>query len=169
LPGLLQTEPYIRALLERDRLRRTDQQLINDIRVRLIRQRRLTSEDNPLSLVAIVDEAAMRREVGGVEVMREQLRHLVDVSALPTVTLQILPLREGAHSAMGGAFTLLSFPDQEDTELLYVEYATGALHIEDAGEVRAARLKFDQLRTEALSPVDSVALIERIISEQYGP
>lgn len=169
LPGLLQTESYIRALLERDQLRRTRAELKNQISVRLIRQQRLVNEENPLALVAVVDEAALRREVGSVETMREQLRHMVEVAAWDTVSLQVLPLREGAHSGMDGAFTLLSFPEPEDSELLYVEYATGALHIEDAGEVREARLVFDQLRTEALSPVDSVALIEQIITERYGP
>jgi transcriptional regulator with XRE-family HTH domain len=168
LPGLLQTEDYIRALLERDQLRRTRAELNNQISVRLIRQQRLANEENPLELVAVVDEAALRREVGSADIMREQLRHLVEVAAWNTVSLQVLPLREGAHSGMDGAFTLLSFPEQEDSELLYVEYATGALHIEDAGELREARLVFDQLRTEALSPVDSVALIEHIITEQYG-
>ena len=168
LPGLLQTESYIRAMLAGGR-RRTKIQMDNDIAVRLIRQRRLTGDSSPLDLVAVVDEAALRREVGGAEVMREQLRHLVEAAAWPTVSLQVLPLREGVHSAMDGAFILLSFPEPEDSELLYVEYATGALHIEDSEEVRRARLKFDQLRTEALSPADSVALIEQIIFERYGP
>ena len=168
LPGLLQTESYIRAVLAGGR-RRTKVQMDNDIAVRLIRQRRLTGDSSPLDLVAVVDEAALRREVGGAEVMREQLRHLVEAAAWPTVSLQVLPLREGVHSAMDGAFILLSFPEPEDSELLYVEYATGALHIEDSEEVRRARLKFDQLRTEALSPADSVALIEQIIFERYGP
>jgi transcriptional regulator with XRE-family HTH domain len=168
LPGLLQTEAYIRALFERDVLRRTRAELNNQISVRLIRQQRLVNDENPLELVAVVDEAALRREVGSAEIMRDQLRHLIEVAAWHTVTLQVLPLREGAHSAMTGSFILLSFPEPEDAELLYVEYATGALHIEDASELREARLLFGQLRTEALSPVDSVALIERILTEQYG-
>ncbi len=167
LPGLLQTEDYIRALLRRSK--QAAQRLANDVPVRLIRQQRLQGRENCLELAAVVDESALRREVGGRDVMRAQLRHLVEMSDLSTITLQALPLREGAHSAMDGAFTLLSFPEPDYPELLFVEYATGALHIEDAGEVRAARLKFDQLRTEALSPADSVTLIERIITEQFGP
>jgi len=167
LPGLLQTEAYIRALLRRSK--QAAQRLANDVPVRLIRQQRLQDPENRLELAAVIDESALRREVGGPEVMRAQLRHLIEMSDLPTVTLQALPLREGAHSAMDGAFTLLSFPEPDYPELLFVEYATGALHIEDEGEVRAARLKFDQLRTEALSPADSVTLIERIITEQFGP
>jgi hypothetical protein len=141
-------------------LRRTAEQLRNDIRVRLIRQNRLVSEENPLEITAIIDESALHRDVGGQEVMREQRRKLIEMAALPSVTLQVLPL--AAHSAMDGGFILLSFPEPEDTDLLYVEYATGALHIEDDAEVRAGKLRFGQLRTEALSPGDSVALIERI-------
>jgi transcriptional regulator with XRE-family HTH domain len=160
LPGLFQTEAYIRAMLERGRRRRTAEQLRNDIRVRLIRQQRLSSEENPLEITAIIDESALHRDVGGPEVMREQRRKLVEMAALPSVTLQVLPLT--AHGGMDGGFILVSFPEPGDTDLLYVEYATGALHIEDDDEVRAARLKFEQLRTEALSPVDSVAFIERI-------
>lgn len=160
LPGLLQTESYIRAMLQHGRRRRTPEQMRNDIKVRLIRQARLTSETNPLELTAIVDESALRRDIGGEEVMREQHSQLIEMAALPTVTLQVLPLR--AHSAMDGGFILLSFPDPDDSEMLYVEYATGSLHIEDDAELRAARLKFEKLRTEALSPADSVEFIERI-------
>jgi transcriptional regulator with XRE-family HTH domain len=160
LPGLLQTEAYIRAMLERGRRRRTAEQLRNDIKVRLIRQKRLVSDENPLELTAIVDESALLRDVGGREVMRGQHRQLIEMAALPAVTLQVLPME--AHGSLDGGFIVLSFPDPEDADLLYVEYATGALHIEDEEEVRAARLVFDRLRTEALSPVDSVAMIEQI-------
>jgi transcriptional regulator with XRE-family HTH domain len=166
LPGLLQTEDYVRAMLGQGRHRRTDAQVANDVRVRLIRQQRLVDSENPLDLVAIVDEAALRRAVGGPEVMRSQLRHLIQVTDLQTVSLQVLPLSTGAHSSMDGAFTLLSFLDPQDPEMLYVEYPTGALHIEDEKEVAEARLKFENLRSEALSPADSLVLIERIIGER---
>jgi transcriptional regulator with XRE-family HTH domain len=163
LPGLLHTEAYVHALFAHSRRRRSPEQLHNDIEVRLIRQERLTSQHDPLELSVIVDESALRREVGGPGVMREQLRHLVEMAELPGVTLQALPLR--MHSALDGNFTLLSFHDRDDPDLLYVEYATGALHIEEDDEVRACRLKFDRLGVEALSPDDSVALIKRISQE----
>lgn len=169
LPGLLQTEAYMRAMFERARRRRTTKQLENDVAVRLIRQQRLTNADSPLELVAIVDEAALRREVGGQPVMHAQLLHLVEMAGLPTVTLQVLPLKEGAHSAMDGAFTLLAFPEPDEPELLYHEYVTGALQIEDQREVREAKLVFDQLRSEALNPADSVALIEQLAILLFVP
>jgi transcriptional regulator with XRE-family HTH domain len=168
-PGLLQTEAYVRALLASSRRKRTTQQIDNEVEVRLIRQRRLTDEENPLELVAIVDEAALRREVGGPQVVRDQLRHLVEGAAWPTVTLQVLPFRDGAHCAMDGGFTLLSFPEPNDPEVLYIEHTVGALHIEEVDAVRAAKLTFDRLRTEALSPADSIALIERVAGELDRP
>lgn len=163
LPGLLPTEAYLRAFFAHSNRRRTAEQLRNDIEVWLIRQERLTSEHDPLELTAIIDESALRRDVGGAEVMRGQLKHLVEMAGLPTVTLQVAPLK--AHGALDGGFTLLSFQDRDEPDLLYVEYATGALHIEEDDEVRACRLKFDRLGVEALSPDDSVALIKRISQE----
>lgn len=164
LPGLLQTEPYMRALFARSPRPRSPKALEDDVAVRLTRRGRLSSEDHPLELMAIVDEAALRRRVGGAEVMRGQLRHLIESAVLPTVTLQVLPLRDGAHGGMEGGFILLRFPE-DDPELLYVEHVAGSLHIEDAEEVGAARLAFEQLRTETLGPADSVALIEQIRAE----
>lgn len=165
LPGLLQTEPYMRALFAQGLVPRTAKKLADDVAVRLIRQERLTDEENPLDLVAIVDEAALRRRVGGSELMRGQLDHLLETAAMPTVTVQILPLRDGAHCAMEGGFNLLTFPEDYNPELLYVEHITGSLHIEEAEQVRVARLAFDRLRTEALSPADSVAMIGQVCAE----
>lgn len=162
VPGLLQTEDYIRAVIKGSRTQRTPEHADNQVTVRLIRQERLTSEENPLELVAIIDEAALRRELGGPELMRAQLRHLIEMADLSTVTLQVLPLGVGVHSAMEGAFTLLDFPDPDEQPLLYQAYVTGALHIEAQGEVCEARLAFEALRSEALNPTDSVALIERL-------
>lgn len=160
LPGLLHTEAYIHALFAHSRRRRSAEQLRNDIEIRLIRKERLTSDQDPLELSVIIDESSLRRDIGGPDVMREQLQHLIHMAELPRVTLQVLPLK--MHSALDGSFTLLSFHDRDEPDLLYVEYATGALHIEEDSEVRACRLKFDRLGVEALSPDDSAALIKRV-------
>lgn len=168
IPGLLQTEAYMRALFSTGKVQRTRERLANDVAARLHRQRRLLDEEFPLELVAIVDEAALRKRVGGTEVMRDQLRHLAAVSLRSTVTVQVLPNDAGAHPGMDGAFMILTFPEAEDPSVLYVEYPTGSLHVEKPEEVAAARLVFDRLRTEALSPLDSVALIERAADELSG-
>ncbi len=169
LPGLLHTEAYIHALFGQAHRRRSAEQVDNQIAVRRIRQRRLTSEDDPLDLVALVDEAALTREIGGPAVLRAQLDHLVMMAELPTVTLHVLPQRQCSANALDGGFTLLGFPTPDEPELLYHEYVTGALHIEDEAEVREARLVFDSLRGEALNPADSVALIERHAGELPAP
>lgn len=164
LPGLLQTEPYMLALFTESALPRTAKKLDDDVMVRLIRQQRLADEEN-LELVAIVDEAALRRQVGGREVMRSQLDHLVEAAEWPAVSLQVLPLRDGAHSAMAGAFILLTFPEDYNPEMLYVDHVGGSLHVEDVEQVRLAKLAFDRLRTEALSPADSAAMLETVRAE----
>jgi len=143
LPGLLHTEPYLRSLFERVHHRRSPKHVDNQ-----------------------VAEAALRREIGGPEIMRAQLQHLIEMAALPTVTLQVLRLKGCPPSAMGGAFTLLEFPEPDEPELLYHEYVTGALHIEDENEVREARLVFDSLRSEALNPAETVAMIEQLATVQ---
>ena len=167
LPGLLQTRSYARALLGRNPLLQSPKALDDQVEVRMIRQGRLASEEDPLELVAIVDEAALRRRVGDEEVMRGQLERLLAAAGLETVTLQVLPLHGGAHSAMVGSFTLLSFPEDYNPEMLYVDHVGGALHIEEEAALQAARLTFDRLRTDALSPVDSLALIERVRAERH--
>lgn len=169
LPGLLHTEAYIRALFGHVHRRRSAEQVDSQVAVRRIRQQRLTSEDDPLDLVALIDEAALTREIGGPAVLRAQLDHLIMMAGLPAVTLHVLPQRTCSPPGLDGGFTLLGFPEPEEPDLLYHEYATGALHIEDEAEVREARLVFDSLRGEALNPADSVALIERHAGELPEP
>jgi len=165
LPGLLHTEAYIRALFGHAHRRRSAEQVNNQIAVRRIRQQRLTGADNPLELVALIDEAALTREFGGPAVLRAQLDHLVMMAELPTVSLHVLPQRRCSPNALDGGFTLLGFPQPDEPELLYHEYVTGALHIEDEEEVQEAKLVFDSLRGEALSTADSMALIKRHADE----
>lgn len=162
IPGLLQTEAYMRATFLAGPLPKA--QVENHVKARLFRQRRLVDEEFPLELIAILDEAALRKNVGGREVMRAQLRHLVKVADLASVTLQVLPDAAGSHSSPNGAYIILNFPEG-DPSLLYVAYVTGSLHIEKPEEVAQATLLFDQLRSEALSPRESVALIERLAGE----
>lgn len=162
VPGLLQTPDYMRALFAAGLLRRGEKQRENDIAARLIRQERLTDGENPLEVAAIVDEAALHRTVGGQHVMRAQLNELVARAELDTVTLQVLPLGDGAHVGMDGAFTILGFHEPDEPELLYVEHPAGAFHAEKEHQVRAARLVHEHLRAAALSPGESAALIERV-------
>ncbi|MGH3914994.1 MAG: helix-turn-helix domain-containing protein [Pseudonocardiaceae bacterium] len=164
VPGLLQTEDYMWTLFHASRHRRTDAEINRDVEARLFRQQRLT-EQPALELVAIVDESALRRPVGGPEVMRTQLRHMVARAALPSVCLQVLPVSLGVHSGMNGSFTVLGYADPEEPEIAYVEHTVNALHLTKEVDVNAYKLVFDRLRSEALSPPDSVALVQRLAAD----
>jgi hypothetical protein len=165
IPGLLQTEAYMNAVFASDLTSITGTRRGNSAAARLHRRRRLTDEEFPLELIAIIDESALRKEVGGPEVMRDQMHHLLQQVTLPSVSLQVLPNRGGAHAGMDGSFTLLNFLEEEDPDLLFVSYVTGSLHIENPQEVAAAKLVFDRLRTVALSPNESTAFVEQVASQ----
>ena len=164
VPGLLQTEDYMRTLFRSSRRSPTEAEIDRDVHVRLHRQHRLT-EQPALELVAIVDESALRRLVGGVGVMRAQLRHLASQAELPTVCLQVLPVSIGVHSGMNGSFTVLGFADPAEPDVAYLEHTVSAVHLEKDAEVSTCTLVFDRLRSEALSPRDSVALVERLADD----
>jgi transcriptional regulator with XRE-family HTH domain len=164
VPGLLQTADYIRAVFRSSPPPRTEAEIERIVRIRLFRQRRLT-EDPPLELVAIMDETLLRRPIGGVEVMRDQLRHLVRQAALPSVCVQVLTVSMGAHQGMNGPFSVLGFADPDEPTIAYLENAVGTTHVHKDAEVRGYQLVFDRLRSQALSPHDSVALIERLVAE----
>jgi hypothetical protein len=165
VPGLLQTADYAGAHFMGAARQRSAEALERAIAVRMIRQERLTDTEEPLELIAVVDETVLRRPVGGADVMRAQLRHLVVASALPTVTFQVLPMAVGAHPGLDGAFTVLSFNALDEPDVAYVEHPMGAVHIEKDQDVATARLVFDRVRSAALSPADSVALVERVAAE----
>ncbi|MGH3770522.1 MAG: helix-turn-helix domain-containing protein [Pseudonocardiaceae bacterium] len=164
IPGLLQTAGYARAVFDNGVPHQTEADLDRSARIRLLRQRRLT-EGPPLELVAIVDETALHRPVGGVEVMREQLRHLVRQTTLPSVCLQVMPVSVGAHQGMSGSFTVLGFAEPDEPAIAYTENAVSATHVHKEADVRGYKLVFDRLRSEALSPRDSVALVERLAAD----
>lgn len=165
MPGLLQTADYSRALFVASPVRRSDDALSDEVTVRMIRQQRLTSDEDPLELVSILNEDVLHRPVGGMEVMRQQLCNLSVAAELPSVTLQVLPRSVGAHTAMGSGFAVLSFGDLGEPDMAYVEHALGALLMDEENDVARARLSFDRLRSDALSPTDSLALIRQIAKQ----
>ena len=162
VPGLLQTRDYARILFTSGVVEWTDEQLAAQLEVRMIRQRRLSDDANPLQFVAVVGEAALRNPIGGPDVMRTQLARMAEAAALRTVTLQVLPARCGPHASLASGFFVLSFGELGEPDMAYVEHALGAAHLEGEQEVLLARNKFDQLRTLALGPADSLALLREI-------
>jgi transcriptional regulator with XRE-family HTH domain len=155
IPGLLQTEDYARAVMLGGQGEVHAQSVIDrKVEARQERQKILNREIPP-ELWAIIDEAALLRQVGGAEVMRGQLRHLIEVASWPHVTIQVLPFTTGAHAAMtGGAFMLLDFA--EDRPLVYVAQAATSLFLEKPEDVQAYTLIFSRITASALTPDESV-------------
>jgi transcriptional regulator with XRE-family HTH domain len=165
VPGLLQTPDYARALYMNSVRTRSKAVLDRDVTVRMIRQERLTSVERPLELLTVMDEGVLRRALGGRDVMRAQLRHLIEASELDTVTLQVLPTSVTDHPGYDGPFTVLSFDGLGEPDMGYAENPMGAMHIEQEEHVARARLVFDRLRSVALPPTESVALIEQVVAQ----
>ncbi|WP_232376341.1 DUF5753 domain-containing protein [Amycolatopsis aidingensis] len=165
LPGLLQTESYMRTLFEANNARWTEAEVANNIIVRKRRQDRLTDAEAPLRLTAVLDEAVLRRPIGGVEVMREQLWYLLERAELPTVSLQVIPFGPLPHPGMDGTFIILRFAQDEDPDLLYQESVTGSVQTEKPRQLRAAKLAFDRLRSEALPPQESATFIAEVAAQ----
>jgi transcriptional regulator with XRE-family HTH domain len=164
VPGLLQSEEYAIAMIKAARSGDTDEKIAQRVRVRMQRQSLLT-QDDPIDLRVVLDEAVVSRPVGGDEVMRAQLIRLVAATRLPNVTLQILPFAVGAHAGMDGTFAILEFEENEDADVVFAENATGGLFLEKAGELGKYVAIFDTIRATALSPPESTEMIEMLIEE----
>jgi transcriptional regulator with XRE-family HTH domain len=164
IPGLLQTDDYIRAVVHAAHLTDTSDEVGRRVRLRMARQTLLT-RDQPPRLWAVVDEAALRRPVGGPEVMRGQLERLIEATKLPTVTLQLLPFGAGAHPAMAGAFSVLRFGDQELPDVVYLEHLTGASYLDKRDEVERYLDIMELLCLQAEPPARTVELLQGILEE----
>jgi transcriptional regulator with XRE-family HTH domain len=164
MPGLLQTPDYYRAFLHAAPAAGNDEQIERKIAVRTARQERLTGDD-PLGFWAVLNEAVVRRVVGGAQVMRDQLRHVVDLTERPHVSVQVLPFKAGAHPAMEGPFTILDFPEARDPEVVYLENQAGSLYLEETPQIERYKLMFNHLMAKALDPDESRAMIARIADE----
>lgn len=164
IPGLLQIEDYARSVILAAKVEVTPQEVDNRVRIRLARQALLT-QDEPVKFWCVIDESVLLRRVGGREVMKRQLDHVVTTAGLPNVTIQVLPLDAGAHPGMEGSFVLLRFPDDADPDTVYVTMATGGVFQEKADELLLYATIFDRLRDAALPPEESIALVARLAKE----
>lgn len=164
VPGLLQTAAYGRAVTVASRAWQTAEQIDQFVEVRLARQRRLT-DTAPLELWAVLAEGVLRQQVGGSSVMRAQLEHLLTMAELPNITIQVMPFSRGAHSGMFGPYLVLSFPRVASLDLVLTETPTGNIWVEQEPEVAYYRALFDDARTTALPPAESLALIQGIAKE----
>ena len=164
VPGLLQTDDYMRAVVRGAHLEESSDEVGRRVRLRMARQILLT-RDSPPRLWAVVDEAALRRPVGGKEVMRGQLERLIEATKLPNVTLQILPFAVGAHAAMGSAFSILRFADRELPDIVYLEHLTNAVYLDRRNEVEQYLDAMELLCVDSKPPARTVELLTRILDQ----
>jgi len=151
VPGLLQTRAYAQALIRGALPETAPADIDKRVQVRMRRQERISAAENPLRLWTVLDEAALRRVVGGRAVMREQLEHLVEQSQLPHVTVQVIPFEMGAHPGLNGQYAILEFPDAADSSVVYIEGVTSDLYLEKANDVRKYSVLYEHLRAQALN------------------
>ncbi|WNI24255.1 helix-turn-helix transcriptional regulator [Streptomyces sp. ITFR-16] len=161
VPGLLQTREYAQAVIEGMWPEATPAEIDKRIQIRLKRQDRLTDPVEPLRFWAVIDEAVLRRVVGNPQVMADQLRHLVEISELPHVTVQVLPYAVGAHPGMYGSYTILEFQEDMDASVVYLEGVTSDLYLEKAPDVQNYAVMYEHLRAKALSAEHSRDFILR--------
>jgi transcriptional regulator with XRE-family HTH domain len=162
IPGLLQTEEYARAVLTAGKVSSPRSDIERQVALKMERQRVAMTSPN---VWAVLDEAALRRQVGGPEVMRVQLEYLRELGALRNVRLQIIPFGGGAHPAMGRPFIILAFSEEADPDVVYLKNLTGALWVENVEEVDRYNMFFNHLQATALSFENSAALMTAVLKE----
>jgi transcriptional regulator with XRE-family HTH domain len=170
IPGLLQTRDYASAVIRAIRHDATPEEVEQRLELRMHRQELLSQKGAP-DLWVILDEAALRRPVGGPAVMHKQLQRLIEASALPSVTLQVLPFSAGPHAGMDGEFTIFSYRDPADPDLVYIENSGGDLYLDAGGKTERYRLIFNHLQAAALNTVESVralADVQQHLPERKG-
>ncbi|PJN04447.1 transcriptional regulator [Streptomyces sp. CB01201] len=166
VPGLLQTPAYARAVTRAALGGLPPDKLDSLVEVRIARQEVLRG-DAPLMLNAVLDEAVVRRWVGGRAAMREQLRHLLDMAALPHVRLQVIPFQRGGYVGLSGPFIMFSFPAISDLDVVVIDHLTSSLYLERREDLEAYSAAFQTVQALALSSTESMDLIARTARE--GP
>lgn len=165
VPGLLQTPGYVAAITRALEPSYTDEMITRLVDLRLKRQSRLENGGSP-QMVYYLNEAVLRRGVGGPEVMRNQLDHLVTASQQEHVTVRVVPFAVGAHSGMDGSFVMMQFPEETSPAFAYVENRRGAIYQEDPGDIESYTVVLDQLAEVALSEADSRAMLGDVARSQ---
>jgi transcriptional regulator with XRE-family HTH domain len=162
--GLLQTEAYARAVTVLGHSSASGDEIERRVSLRMKRQDLLTSPDPP-RMWTVMDEAALRRPLGGRKVMRAQLSHLLEVAGLSTVTLQVMPFRHGGHAGAGGSFTVLRFGEPDLPDVVYLEQLTSALYLDRRAHVDHYMEVMNHLSADALTPADTTRFLGEIIRE----
>jgi transcriptional regulator with XRE-family HTH domain len=165
IPGLLQTTDYMRASTRQLAPYMTDSQVDAEIEVRLKRQELLKRAAAPL-LFFVLDEAVIRRVVGGNDVMRDQLQRLIETRDSPNITVEVIPFTAGLVPGLQAPFVILEFSDAADDELLYLESPRGnALIRDNAEETVRYRENFERMRRASLQPEGTIGFLREVMTE----
>ncbi|MFC8697860.1 MULTISPECIES: helix-turn-helix domain-containing protein [Streptomyces] len=164
VPGLLQTVEYATEVIRSVDKDVTEEERDSYIEVRKARQEIFT-RDNPPQYVCLLDEAVLRREVGGPAVMAAQLDKILEMNNPPKLTIQVVPFSQGWHAGADGAFNIYSYPDPMDLDVVNLDYLDGALYLEEDQPVGRYQLAFDELRATALASRQSMELISAVKRE----
>jgi hypothetical protein len=164
IPGLLQTPEYAKAVILLGHGSAPPAEVERRVALRMKRQQVLAREDPP-QLWVVVDEGALRRPIGGPEVMRAQLRALVDATKLPHVRLQVIPFNAGGHAAAGGSFSILRFPEQDLPDVIYIEQLTSALYLDKRDDIDHYAAAMERLAVEAERPDRTGDILGKILRE----
>jgi transcriptional regulator with XRE-family HTH domain len=164
VPGLLQTKEYARAVVTAGSAGVGSEEIARRVDLRLERQRMFDRPDGPI-FWAVIDEAALRRPIGGSEVMRAQLEHLIELMRQPNITIQVMPFSFGGHSAEGGAFSVLRFPDRDLPDVVYVEQLASALYLDKREDVDRYTAVMERLCSVSTTPDETIELLHGIAEE----
>jgi transcriptional regulator with XRE-family HTH domain len=164
VPGLLQCESYARNVILAGHRADSAYEVDRRVQLRITRQKMLTEPGAP-QLWAVVDEAALSRPFGTREVMRAQLEHLLEMTALPNVTLQVLPFRVGSHAAAGGPFTILRFAERDLPDVVYLEQLNSAVYLDKRPDVEDYLGVMERVSVQADTPVASKAVLRTMLAE----
>jgi transcriptional regulator with XRE-family HTH domain len=158
VPGLLQSEDYARRVILAGHGAESGFEVDRRVRLRMNRKKMLVEPGGP-QFWAVIDEAALRRPFGGAEVMRDQLEHILEMSELPNVTVQVLPFSAGSHAAAGGPFTLLRFAEADLPDVVYLEQLNSAVYVDKRSDVEDYLGVIEQVSVQAMPPAESRAAI----------
>jgi transcriptional regulator with XRE-family HTH domain len=162
VPGLLQTDAYARAVIRLGHGDAHPDEIDRRANLRMARKELLQRPDGP-RLWAVVDEAVLRRPIGGRAVLREQVTALLDSCRMPTVQLQVMPFESGGHAAAGGAFSVLRFPYRELSDVVYIEHLTSGLYLDKPEDVDRYTAAIGRLFIEAAPLSDTPAILRRVL------
>jgi hypothetical protein len=168
VPGLLQTPEYARAIMLLGHAGEKADEIDRRVALRMQRQQVLTKSDPP-QLWAVIDEAVLRRPIGGADVMKAQIEALIEASKRPNVRLQIIPFHSGGHAAAGGSFAILRFPEPDLPDVVWVEHLTSSIYLDKREDVDVYAIAMERVCIDAEPPNHTPEILEKLLTEVGRP